>query len=143
MHGATPNLLRALKDRGLRCLFMTEDKNRPGMITTHANKIEMVRILREVYLSRNRIVFYPDFVVAVSESREMTRRINVKKEFERQMREFACIKEYKKMADGSLRPDFFYHGKTGGTNDDFAMCTLIAVLMEKRFREDPKYSGVQ
>ena len=143
MHGATINLIREVKKRNFGCTFMTEDKGRPGMITTHANKIEMVRILKERYLARSRIVFYPDFVVAVSGSREVTKKIDVRKEFERQMRDFGCSKEYKRQPDGTMRPDFYYHGKINGTNDDFAMCTLITVLMEERFRLDPKYSNLQ
>lgn len=123
---------------------MTEDgKNRPGSFTTHENKLEMVRILKEVYMKPNRIVFYENFIVAVSENEDCTAGLSVKKEFERQLRDFRRIKKYKTHKDGSAYCEFYYHGKHDNANDDLIMTLLIDVLMYNRFTEKPKYAGLR
>ena len=137
-------------DYKFRCQFMTEDKNKndpgynlPGAITTHTNKAESVNILIQNYLKPNKIVFYHDFLVEASESAEATSGINVKREFERQLREFQRIKKYKDGRDGSKYVDFSYHGKVSGRNDDFVMTLLIAVRMFKVFSEKEKYAKLR
>jgi len=144
-------LQRTLKhDYKFRCQFMTEDKNKndtgynlPGSITTHTNKLQSVDLLIRQYMKKNKIVFYHDFVVAVSNAAEATSGINVKKEFERQLRDFARIKKYKTAKDGSPCVDFFYHGKSSGCNDDFVLTLLIAVRMHKVFWEKEKYENLR
>lgn len=144
-------LQRDLKrDYKVRWQFMTEDKNKndlghtlPGSVTTHTNKLESVNILTQNYLKKNKIVFYQDFVVAASEGAETTSGINVKKEFERQLRDFARIKKYKDARDGSKYVEFSYHGKSSGCNDDFVMTLLIAVRMHKIFWEKEKYANLR
>ncbi len=90
-----------------------------------------------------RIVLYDQFVVAVSEGEEATSVINVKKELERQVRDFSRIKKYKTDKSGATICEFFYNGKTGGSNDDLVMALVIALLMHQRFMSEEKYRNVR
>ncbi len=144
-------LQRTLKnDLEFVCQFMTEDKNKksmqsdlPGSVTTHDNKLEMVYTFINNYLKTDKVVFHKDFVVAVSESVETTSGICVKKEFERQLRDFTRIKKYKNTQDGSQQCVFFFNGKGSGQTDDLVMSLLIGILMHKRFWSKEKYEGVR
>lgn len=134
----------------LRCQFMTQDRSHagtqadlPGSYTTRTNKLEMVQLMLNSYLAPRKIVFYKDFVVTVSEGEEATSTIDVKKEFERQLRDFARIKKYKVGRDGATTCEFFYNGKTGNSNDDLTISLLIALLMHKRFWSEEKYRNVR
>lgn len=144
-------LQRVLKrEYKLKCQFMTEDKNKnakskelPGMITTHHNKLKMVELMKQALAKENGIVMYPNFIVAASEGVQATTGINVRREFELQLREFSCIKQYNTDAAGATYAKFFYHGKLGGRNDDFVMSTLIGLFMHKLFEESEKYQNVR
>ena len=132
------------------CQFMTEDKRKdsvqselPGSYTTHTKKIEMVHNIINRYLKPHKIVVNDDFIVTFSESIEATSGIQVKKEMERQMRNFSRIKQYRKHKDCSLYCEFFYNGKSSGENDDQVMAIIINALMYKWFMEKDKYKGIR
>ncbi len=149
--GIAAELQRTLKlNLNMECLFMTEDKRKhsmeaelPGNVTTHNNKIEMIRLFIDRYLKVGKICLYHDFVVTISEGEEMTQVIDVKKELIRQINDFARIKKIKTGSDGSPQCSFMYNGKTKGLNDDLVMALLMSVLMHKWFMEKEKYRGAR
>lgn len=126
------------------CVFMTEDNDRaaahqydlPGSITTRRNKPEMVTLLIEDYMKKQRLVFFRDFVVAEPESSVVD---DVKGEFVKQMRSFLRRKKAVKQRDGSVLFETFYTGKHNGGTDDFVLTLMIGVFMQRRFFTSEKY----
>ncbi len=127
-----------------RCVFMTEDNDKgaahqydlPGSITTRRNKPEMVTILIEDYMKKQKLVFFRDFVVAEWESSVVD---DVKAEFVKQFRSFLRKKKATKQRDGSTIFETFYTGKHNGGTDDFVLTLMIGVYMHIIFFTHDKY----
>lgn len=127
-----------------RCVFMTEDNDKgaahqydlPGSITSRKNKPEMVTMLVEDYMKKQKLVFYQNFVVAEWESAVVE---DVKREFVSQMRSFLRKKKAMKQRDGTILFETFYSGKHNGGTDDFVLTLMIGVYMHHRFFTNEKY----
>lgn len=127
-----------------RTIFMTEDNDKgaahlydlPGSITTRRNKPEMVTVLIEDYMKKQKLVFYRNFVVAEQESSVVE---DVKAEFVKQLRGFLRKKKAQKNRDGSTYFETFYTGKNNGNTDDFVLTLMIGVYMHHRFFTSEKY----
>ena len=127
-----------------RCVFMTEDNDKgaahqydlPGSLTTRRTKPEMVILLIEDYMKKQKLVFFRDFVVAEWESSVVD---DVKAEFVKQMRNFLRKKKATNQRDGSVIFETFYTGKHNGGTDDFVLTLMIGVYMHQRFFTNEKY----
>ena len=139
------NIMIAMRQLNVpRCIFMTEDNDKgaahqydmPGSLTTRRNKPEMVTVLIEDFMKKQKLVFYRDFIVAEWESSVVD---DVKKEFVQQLRTFLRKKKAMKQRDGTVLFETFYSGKHNGGTDDFVLTLMIGVYMHFKFFKNQKY----
>lgn len=139
------NIMNAVRELKVpRCIFMTEDNDKgsayqydlPGSITTRRSKPQMVTLLIEDYMKKQRLVFYHDFIVAEWEYAVVD---NIKNEFIKQMRGFLKKKKAMRQRDGTILYETFYSGKHNGQNDDFVLTLMIGIFMRERFFKNEKY----
>ena len=111
------NILYAMRDLQVNCVFMNEDDNKgseqrndlPGSITTRRNKVEMVLLLVEEYMKKRRLVFNREFIVAEPEYSVVE---DVKGEYVKQLRNFCQKRKQKVDRDGTIFFETFYTGTT-------------------------------
>jgi hypothetical protein len=140
---------RAVRNEGLEnAVFMNEDssgskrdgvrqRDRPGSVTTHRKKLEMVRLLINNYMKPRAICFAKQFITV---EKEACRVDDVEREIVAQLRNFKKKRTTYRDADGIEQFEFIYSGKlTADKQDDFPMCLLIACYHKEIFFDDHRY----
>ena len=130
-------------------VFMNEDNNKgseqrndlPGCITTRRNKVDMITILIEDYMKKNRIVFNRNFIVTHEEYLQIG---DVKSEIVKQFRNFCQKLKETKARDGTTFHEKFYTGMDGivALFNSLYKGRLEAVMMIMSLPLDSVFIGV-